>query len=334
MSIEVERLADDDQAEWNDLLERMPGRTPFHRREALAVLADHAGQDVHPLVGYKGQEPVGLFPVFETGRGPLTAAFSPPPRLKVTYLGPVVADLSQMSSNSAERRRRRFITAATEWVDDEIDPRYVHIRTATEFEDPRPFDWAGFDLTPRFTYEVDLTAGPERLFDAFSRDARSNVRDAEAACSVREGDRVALDRIVEQVRSRYLEQDVPFPVSDAFVRDLYDALPDGTVQPYVCEVDGEFAGGSIVLDDGECVYGWLGSVVPAVEYDVNDFLHWHVIQRAADDGRSTYDLVGANDARLSRFKSKFAPTLRRYHELSRTGPATALIERVYQHVGK
>jgi CelD/BcsL family acetyltransferase involved in cellulose biosynthesis len=172
------------------------------------------------------------------------------------------------------------------------------------------------------------------LFDSFSRDARSNVCDAEDACAIREGRSASLTRIVEQVRTRYEEQNVGFPVSDAFVSDFYDRLPGDAMRPYVCEVDGEFAGGSIVLDDGDRVYGWPGSVCPEVEYDVNDLLHWHVIRAAARDGRTAYDLVGANDARLSRFNAKFAPTLRRYHELSLSGPGTTLAERLYKRVGK
>jgi len=334
VSIDVVRFEGAFETEWNDLLERMPGRSPFHRAEALSVLAEHAGQRLHPLVGYKGQEPVGLFPVFTTERGPIRAVFSPPPRLKVSYLGPVVADLSGMSPNSAERRRRRFVDAALQWLTEEFEPRYANVRTAPTFEDPRPFDWAGFDVTPRFTYEVDLTPGPDALLDAFSRDARSNIWNAEDTCSIHAGEADDLPQIVDQVRTRYEEQGLGFPVSNAYVCDLHEALPERAVRPYVCTVDGDFAGGSIVLDDGERVYGWLGSVVPDIDHDVNDLLHCHVIRTAAEEGRTAYDLVGANDARLSRFKSKFAPQLRRYHELSRAGPGTALAERVYRRVSK
>lgn len=332
MSVEVEALERPLGDDWDRIIERCPGRSPFHRAAALSVLASHSGQRLHPLVGYKGQEPVGVFPVFSVGRPPLAAAFSPPPRLKVSYLGPVLTDASGMSANGVERRRCRFVDAALSWLNEETNPRYVHVRTATAFADPRPFAWAGFEVTPRFTYEVDLTPGPDALLEQFSRDARSNVRDAEAACSVREGDRGDVGRIVEQVRRRYDEQDVDFPITASFVEDLHAALPEGAVCPYVCEVEGSFAGGSIVLDDGERLYGWLGTVVPDVEYDVNDLLHWHVIERGAADGRTAYDLVGANDARLSRFKAKFAPRLAIYHELSAGGPATELAERVYRRI--
>lgn len=332
MSVEVRRLERPFAEEWNDLLERAPRRSPFHRAEALLVIADHSRQALHPLVGYKGQEPVGLFPLFTLRRGPFTAGFSPPPDLKVSYLGPVLADFSSLSANKAERRRRRFVEAALSWLEDEHAPQYVHLRTSTGYSDPRPFDWAGFDATPRFTYEVDLSRRPETLFDEFTRDVRTNVRDGEERCEIRVGGHEAARWITRQVRSRYEDQGLGFHVTDSFVVDLYESLPEGMLRPTVCEVDGCFAGGSIVLEDGPRVYGWLGSVAPATDVDVNDVLHWRVIEDAADRGLERYDLVGANDARLSRFKAKFAPTLERYYELTQTGPGTALAERLYRRI--
>lgn len=332
MTIDVERLEGPFSGEWNDILERAPHRSPFHRAEALSVIAEHSGQTLHPFVGYKGQEPVGLFPVFTFRRGPLTAAFSPPPNLKVSYLGPVLTDLSHLSSNSAERRRRRFVESALSRLEAEHAPRYTHVRTATAFDDPRPFEWSDFDTTPRFTYEVDLTGEPADLFDRFSRDVRTNVRDAEERAETHLGGHEAVREITRQVRSRYVEQDVGFHVTESFVVDLYEALPEGAFRPLVCEVDGSFAGGSLVLEEGPSVYGWLGSVAPSVDVDVNDLLHWRVIEDAAERDLETYDLVGANDARLSRFKSKFAPSLVRYFELTQAGPGTALAEQLYRRV--
>lgn len=332
MSIDIRRLDRPFAEEWNDLLGHTPRRSPFHRAEALSVIADHSGQTLHPLAGYKGQELVGLFPVFTFERGPLTVAFSPPPDLKVSYLGPVMTGLSHLSANKAERRRRRFVDAALSWLDEEYSPRYVHLRTSTAYDDPRPFAWSGFEGTPRFTYEVDVSREPEELFDQFTRDVRTNVRDAEKRSVTRVGGHEDARTITRQVRSKYADQGIGFHVTESFVVDLYDALPDGAVRPLVCEVDGSFAGGSLVLEDDDAAYGWMGSVAPSIDVDVNDLVHWRVIEDAAERDLDTYDLVGANDARLSRFKSKFTPSLARYYELTRSGPAMAVAERLYRRV--
>ncbi|WP_254274297.1 GNAT family N-acetyltransferase [Haloarcula marina] len=333
MSIEVEALSSSDRDAWNEALGRTPERTPFHRFEALEVFAKYANASLYPLVGYKGEQIVGLFPLFVIRKGPITTAFSPPPSLKVSYMGPVIVSQPGMKTNSVERRRRRFVEESIEWLDETHDPHYVHVRTSITAPDTRPFDWELFEETPRFTYVVDLETDPDALFDRFSGDARSNIRDAQDACSITEGDVTAAQSIITQVRNRHAEQDISFTVTADFVADLYEALPEGYVRPYVCSVDGTFAGGSIVLEDDRRAYGWQGTVKTDVEYDVNDLLHWHVIREAAGRGLASYDLVGANNPRLSRYKSKFAPTLTQYHSLERSSKAIGTMARLYRRFG-
>jgi len=332
MGIEITELTRDEAATWNDALERTPERTPFHRFEALEVFADYADAELHPLMAYKGQEPVGLFPLFTLSKGPLTAAFSPPPEQKVTYLGPVVVSQPGMKPYSTEKRRRRLIDGSLSWLDEHHDPAYVHVRTSVGAPDPRPFDWAQFEETPRFSYVVELDTEPETLKDRFSRDARSNVRDAQEHCSVSEAGADAVGRIITQVQDRHEQQDIEFPLSTDFVRALYEALPEGYFRPYACTVDGEFVGGSLVLDDGERVYNWQGTAKQQTEHDVNDLLHWVVLREATSRGVGAYDLVGANDPRLSRYKSKFAPALRTYHSLERSSAGVGTAARLYRRL--
>jgi len=53
----------------NRYVERSDGRNLFFRRKRLIVQAEWN------VPGFKGQEPVGIFPVFEYTKGPVTAAF-------------------------------------------------------------------------------------------------------------------------------------------------------------------------------------------------------------------------------------------------------------------
>ncbi len=333
MSIDVEEFSTDRGDEWDSLVEQSPQATPFHRFGMLEVAAEHANATLHPLVGYKGREPVGLFPVFVVKKGPVSTAFSPPPSLKITYLGPATLNLEKLKPGKAERRNRRFVEAALDHVEEHVGPQYVHVRTSTRYEDTRPFTWNGFEATPHFTYVVDISDGPDALFDRFSRDARKNVRDArETDCVVEERGVEAARTVVDQVRKRHEEQDEWYPLTTKFVTDLYEAAPDGVVRPYVCDVDGETVGGSIVLEEGDTAYGWQGVVKPDVDLDVNDVVHWHVINDVAERGVTRYDLVGANQPRLSRYKSKFAPTLVSYDGLEKSSPGMSLAARTYKRL--
>lgn len=74
--------------------------------------------------------------------------------------------------------------------------------------------------------------------------------------------------------------------------------------------DGEFVGGIVVLDDGDRVYRWQGGVrVDGYDFPANDLLDWHVMTDALDRGVAEYDLVGADNERISEYKAKFGPVL-------------------------
>jgi len=333
MSIDITTV--DDPTRWDRLVERAPASTPVHRYGGLRALAEHAGATLHPLAGYKGQEPVGLFPVFEKAKGPVSAVFSPPPDLKVSYLGPVTHNLEKLKQRKRERRHRRFVEGCLDYLDETVGPSYAHFRTGVDYADPRPFLWNDFEVTPRYTYVVDLERDPDDLFAAFSSDARSNVRSAgDADCEVYEGGREEIVRIVEQVKARHDEQGKSYLVTPAFVTDLYESLPDGAVRPYAVAVDGEFAGGMVVLEDDDTVYRWQGGAKPDASLPVNDVLDWQIMQDAIERGRSGYDLVGANNPRLCGYKAKFAPTLRTYHSLQRGTRSMNVVSGLYSRLRK
>ena len=317
--IEIVPADESDRKTWDRLVKRSPQGTVFHRLDALETVADHADAILHPLLGRKGQEPVGIFPVFEVKRGFLSTAFSPPPEMGLSQLGPALAPMTGMNSRTVEKRHRRFVTGSIEWVERLIDPSYVHLRTHRRLSDVRPLAWSGFDLTPRYTYVVDLSHERDELLSSFSGDARRNVRAADGgspSSEVRIEERGidGVEPIIEHLRRRHAEQDLDFPVDTAFASDLVRRL-DGRARAYVCTVDGEYATGTITVEDDETVYRWQGGARPVVEADVavNDLLDWRIMCAAADRGKRRYDLVGANTRGVADYKAKFAPKLCSYH---------------------
>ena len=327
VSVDVELLEDPDG--WDRLVERAAETTPFHRRAALEVFADHTDSTLHPLVGYVGEEPAGLFPVFERRVGPVMTVFSPPPNRKLTYLGPAIFADPNMKRRKRERRHLSFVESAMEYVDEEVAPRYVSVRTSVGYEDPRPFLWNDFESTPRYTYHVDLTGDLDELLETMGSDLRSNVQNTDAdAFSIEEGDRSAMEQIVVNAKRRHDEQGVPYEVTPSLVRDLSRAIPDH-LRAYVCTVDGEFVGGALLLCDDDTVYRWQSVADFDASVPAQDLLDWHVIERASEEGIDQYDLVGANNRRLCRYKAKFAPTVQTYYRLERSGPVMKLLTDAY-----
>lgn len=329
MSVEATLVTAPD--EWDDVVEQDGRTSPFHRYEALSVMADHSGTDLYPFVGFKGQEPVGLFPVFSLSKGPLRAAMSPPPDFEVSYLGPVALNDAGTKQRKSERRNRRFVEAVLEEVDDRIAPHYTHVRSGFQYPDPRPMIWNGFEPTPRYTYLVDVTGDVEDLFMSFSSDVRRNVRRAreDDRAAIEEGDVDDVGRILRRVRARHEDQGVHYTVPVSFVRDLYRALPDGTVRTYTCTVGGDLVGGLITVEGNGTLYRWqsvadLESDVPAA-----DLLDWEMLERANERGVERVDLVGANNPRLCGYKAKFNPAVRTYYSLERSSLPLVVLRALY-----
>ncbi|QLG29592.1 GNAT family N-acetyltransferase (plasmid) [Halorarum halophilum] len=330
MSIEI-RTTDDDQ--WNDIVDDSPQTTPFHRAEALDVIAEHSGADLYRLVGYKGQEPVGVFPVFSISKGPISGAFSPPPNLKVHYLGPALLNFEKLKRRKRDKRNQRFVDGVIEWVDEEVSPRYWNLRTPIGYGDARPFTWNEFDASPRYTYVVDLTRDEDELLSRFSSDARRNITgEYDVDFEVTEGGLDAIDSIIARTRERHEEQGESYPVTAEFVRDLHDRLPTGTIRPYVCRVEGEFAGGAIDLESDGRAGAWIGGAKADAPVPVNDLLEWRIATDARDRGCSAFDLVGANHERIYSYKAKFAPDLVPYFSIERGSTAMTFAAQMYKNL--
>ena len=149
----------------------------------------------------------------------------------------------------------------------------------------------------------------------FSRDARSNVEEARESDLVveavdGEAGTDAVEWTIERIRERHEDVEKHYPITVAFARRLHEALPEGVVRPYVARMGEERVGGMVSLAAGDTVYRWQGGAKPDVDLDVqvNDYLDWRIMRDAHDRGFARYDLVGANNPRLCRYKAKFDPT--------------------------
>lgn len=147
MGIEVNRLSTDERTEWNTYIERTSEAMPFHRHEALEVMARRSDSKIHLLVGFKGEQPVGALPLFEKTKGPaqsLRYVMSPPTMIQVPYLGPLLLNTGQLKQRKEESWNRRFIESCNDWIETYLDFDYLDIRTQDRYLDARPFIWNDF----------------------------------------------------------------------------------------------------------------------------------------------------------------------------------------------
>ncbi|MFC7212828.1 GNAT family N-acetyltransferase [Saliphagus sp. GCM10025334] len=330
MSVRISVLNPADRESWNEYVERSPQGSVFHRYDALRTQAAYSDARLYPLVGYKGEEPIGIFPIFESHTGPVTFAFSPPHGLHVPALGPALLNMNQLKQRKREKRHSRFIDGCFEWIDRELEPTYTSIRTSWRYDDMRPFKWNGFDVHPSYTYVVDLETDEETLIRRFSRTTRRTIRNhLDDEYTVTVGGVDAARWIMEQVVSRFEEQGKTATMSPSFVVELYERLPEGVVNPYVLSVDGDPVTGTILLVDGETAHRWQGGTKPGTSLPANELLEWRMLTDAMERGVSEYEIVDANIPRINEWKSKYNPNVRTYYTMQRTGQGMAAAVQLY-----
>jgi len=335
MSVEIRELDRDELDRWDRLVDRSPDAGAFHQSAALDVQARRSGTDPHRLVGFKGEEPVGLFPLFEGRKGPIATAYSPPPPLWVPRLGPALLNMEKLKPGKAQRRHHRFVEGCLEHAQSEWGPRFLQVRTVGNYDDVRPFKWNGATTTPEYTYAVDLTPDEAAIKTAFSSNARRSIRGADPEQYVIErGDVEGVRRIVEQVRARYEEQGEGFAMPTAFATDLFETLPDGQVRAYVCRTDGSYASGLLTVETDDRATWWHGGVKPDgdVSVPVNDLLNWHAMRSAKRRGVDTYDLGGGGARRLVQYKTKFGPELETFYSVERASVSVKTMATAYRRV--
>jgi hypothetical protein len=335
MSIDVElarsEALDGLDGTWNDHVERSPMGTLFHRWEVLDLVAEHTEARLHRLVGSKGDEVIGLLPLFEIRKGPVSALFSPPPGMAITHLGPILANYEKVKQHSFEHMHGEFVDEAIEWAERTVDPKFVRFETVPEYEDARPYIWRDFDVRPRYTYHLPVGENRTEILQRFKRSRRKDIlRHVDADYEVFESDQEGIRFVLDKVAERYEAQGKTHDVDPDYITTMYEQLPDGVVRPYVAAVDGEWKTGVITLEYGDVVRWWFGAGKPDSDLPLTDLVHFQILLDASERGVQTCDLVGANTERITNFKSKYNPDLVSYYAIERGTRLMNVVSDIYK----
>lgn len=325
--------------EWDDALPSA-GFEVFHDPDALSVLNDHTYSELRLYGAYKGQQAVGLLPVFVGDRSIGRTVFSPPVSLGVPRLGPII------NPQSPKRRKRERVNSelAEAVIDDlSVDNRSTLFRMTCpiEYGDPRPYTWNDLNAEPEFTYVVDCSDADsiEDVMKGFSKSLRNEMRRLDSVdLSIETEGIEAAHRVYDDVVEQYETYNDSAPMSHAFLDDLLTGFDDDRWRVYVARTpDGEYKSGIITLYANDLAYYWQGGV--ATSYDnvsVNNLLQRTILEDILTDPELEsvrgYDLVGANTERLCDYKGKFNGELRAYYVVESSGLEMKLAKSAYQKV--
>ncbi|MBX0288347.1 GNAT family N-acetyltransferase [Halomicroarcula sp. F28] len=296
--------------EWEELLPSS-GVGPFHQPEVLTLMDEYEDGDLQLLGGFRGQQPVGLFPVFVRTRYPLRFVVSPPPGLSIPWLGPVLMPTSP-KQRKREQLNKRFTEEALEAVDAGGLRTLFGFVGSPKYGDPRPYLWNDKNVDPRFNYALELgDRERESVLKSFSRDLRQEIRKREELdISITVEGPAAAERICGELKERHAAQGLTYPTPRAFTREVVTRLEDRT-RVYVARgPDGEFLSGvTLLFSNGDAMF-WQGGMKASYGgISVNSLLHWEIITDILEspelDSVERYHLGNALNRRISRYKSKF-----------------------------
>ncbi len=277
-----------------DLLSESPQRTAF----ATLAFAD-AACDAFGLTGRlalledAGRAMIGAV-LFEKKTGPFRQAIVPP---LTPYTGPVLREPVGLASAEA---LGSFLDA--------LKPHFASIafQPPPDVADVRPFTWAGFASTPRYTYwgPSGLDAAPIYVRKMLRENGTTRVDGSrrETGTDTIDAPDAASDVIAAMQRAfGRIDQDVPVDAARAerLVRRL---AADGLAQITVAETRGARVGAVATLADDRTGHFWTGAGDPGPSMLM---MMAHASQRLAETGRTEFDLMGANIARISTFKARF-----------------------------
>jgi len=314
MPIEIKVAGNDDAALWDRLVGSSPHGTIFHTWKWLKIAEKHTNSKLYPIIGYKGTEPIGVYPLFLIKKRGVKLVFSPPPKTLLLYLGPAFVNFQKLKQSVRESLFVEFQAEVDEFIASELRGNYVRVRTSPWLLDSRPLRWAGYEVEPLYTYMIDLTKGVEHVWSNLNRKLRVSIeKTRREGVSVEMGDKEDLEFLRNALAARFEAQGFK-PQKDyykAYLHDLYETFHPQNMKIFIAKHGGERVGGLVALCYKDWAALWIG--VPKTDLKgiyPNDLALWEAIKWACEHGFKYYEEMDAGDApRLRHFKAKFNPEL-------------------------
>ena len=248
MSITIRTADEWQQKEWDDVVLSSAHGTLFHTWKWLKIVKKHTNTGFHPLMAYKGDQLVAVYPVFIQKRGIFNLAFSPPSQSYLLYLGPVIRDYETLKQDKKESLLFDLQEAVNTFLFSVLDCKYIRVRSSPGIYDSRFFTWNGFSVEPQYTYRINLSGGKDAVWSNFDRKLRVDINKAiREKVEVKQGDYEDLLAVSELISRRFREQGFKTHDYRNYLIDLYNEFHPENFKIFVAYYNGERAGGMISL---------------------------------------------------------------------------------------
>jgi len=336
-SLKLELLDTDNEKIWDHYLHGSGQGSVYHSLDWLKLLESYSDSELHLFTAKKGEQCVGLFPLFTRRRFGIITLFSPPPTLAVPYLGPAFPANSTKRSE-VESIAIGFLDLVLGYIGSHLNihPSYSLIHTDPQLVDMRPFSWRGFNVQPLYSYIIGIEPGLDNIRRGFSQSERRYLKRVEKDedIKVEIGDQQDLVLINDLVKARYNEQGMSYSVPNQYLLDLYEKFPQNIFSTKLIH-EGKTVSGMIYVKNNDTLSFWIGGTPPIQRIPGGiTLLHWWGMEKAMELELEYYEVMGANTEHLSRYKSKLNPELLTYYAISKKNLQGRFAEFLYKRFRK
>ena len=329
MNVEVRIAEDEELKRWDALVEASPYGAIFHLLDWLRIAEKHTNSKLYPLIGVKGEEVIGCLPIFYKKKGPLKMVFSPPPKTAIAYMGPVLIGYDQLKQEKKESLIIDFYTQVDKFIHKEIKSDYVYFTLPPGLIDCRPFKWLGYEAEPVYNYILDISTGLSDIESNFTYRTRKSIEQAEKkGIKVEFGSKKELQILYNMLYDRYAEQERKIPLSMDYLLDIYDRFFPNNLKVFTLVHQDIVIGGVIKLCYKDRIIDWVGHPKTIIS-GAGDFLHRETMKWGVENEYHYYEFIGANTPSISRFKSKFNPSLDLCFEIKKATVFGTAAEKIY-----
>ena len=332
MGLEIIR----DKAVWDSFVDSSYNGTLFHKWDFLKTAEKHTSTRLYTYGILKGDELIGLFPVFVMKKYSLKFAFTSPPKTGMIYSGVVLTKEFPRLKRDKKDGILEKIADSIDYILNENSPQYFHMNLAPPWIDVREFVWRKYNIVPRYTYILDLTRSIDKLWGLLKKETRRKIK------KIRDSNTITFERvenlesIYKIIRARYNALGLATPIINSdYLSELQKNFPNN-IEGYLIrsKEDNSILTGQIIVKYRNRFITWMGGTKITSNTFLPDYIMWKFIEMAKLEGFEVFDFGGANTKRLIHFKSKFNPNLELHFEITKKSAIGKLSELAYKKVLK
>jgi hypothetical protein len=328
MGLEIMNASD--AQKWDEAVMSSPNGTLYHSWSWLKIAERHSGCKLFPLAFYYSgdEEPFGLLPLFYKEKMGIKMMFSPPPGSAVT-LGPVLL-IKDYKQHKSELAYIDFQSSVDRFIR-RLGANYTLIVTSPGLLDIRPFSWAKYEVSPVYTYRIDLKPGLNAVWENLSKSLRTNIRNAsKRGITVAESSGTeAVETLFNSVKQRYTRQHLKLPLEADYLKELFNKLGE-SLKLYLAMYNHEAVGASSCVVYRDTVTSWVGGArAESNNIEANELLTWCTIEKAIRGGYRWFEIEGGNTRHLCDSKSRYCPSVEIYFQIKKADLFGRLAENMY-----